>query len=68
MLVHLFTQFTLNLTNDSGAVLLEPTWDFMNDIKSREVAEGGSSENTVVVVQRADVHHAQVQQLQNTSQ
>lgn len=38
----------------------KPTWDFMNNVKRREVTEGGSSKNAVAVVQRTDVHHAQI--------
>ena len=39
------------------------TWNFMNNVKSREVAEGSSGKDAVAVVQRVDIHHAQVQQL-----
>lgn len=35
----------------------------MNDVERGEVAEGSGSENAVAVVQRVDVHHAEVQQL-----
>lgn len=35
----------------------------MDDVKRGEVAEGGGGEDAVAVVQRVEVHHAQVQQL-----
>lgn len=38
----------------------------MNNVKRGEVAEGRCSKNTVAVVQRVDVHHTQIQQLQHT--
>ena len=38
----------------------------MNNVECGEVTEGGGGEDAVAVVQRADVHHAQVQQLQHT--
>lgn len=39
----------------------------MNNVERGEVTEGGGGEDAVAVVQRADVHHAQVQQLQHTT-
>lgn len=38
----------------------------MDDVERGEVAEGGGGEDAVAVVQRVDVHYAQVQQLQRT--
>lgn len=35
----------------------------MNNVESREVAEGCGGKDAVAVVQRVDIHHAQVQQL-----
>ena len=40
----------------------------MNSVEGGEVVERGGGEDAVAVVQRADVHHTQVQQLQDTSQ
>lgn len=40
----------------------------MDDVERGEVAEGGCSQNAVAEVQRADVQHAQVQQLPHTGQ
>lgn len=37
----------------------------MDHVKRGEVAEGGGGEDAVAVVQRVEVHHAQVQQLRH---
>lgn len=45
-----------------------PTRHLVNNVERREVAEGSSGKNTVAVVQRTDVHHTQIQQLQQITE
>lgn len=40
----------------------------MNNVKGGKVAEGSCGKNAVVIVERGDVHHTQVQQLQHAGQ
>lgn len=42
----------------------ELTWDLMNDVECVEVTEGWSSQDAVAEVQVVDVHHTQVQELE----
>lgn len=43
------------------------TWHLVNNLECWEVAEGGGGEDAVAVAQPVNVHHAQVQQLQQRS-